>query len=301
MNNDLNEIRIFVEVAKLQNFTKAAQRLKVEKSTVSNKVKQLEKRLDIRLLQRTTRKVQLTPAGEHYLSFCKEALDSLSHADQYIADLNKTPSGYLKVAVPHNFIEAVSNSLINPFLEKYPKVTLEIVQTDNTIDLIEEGYDLAVRYEYGNVPDSSLVYRKLFEAQWCAVAAKDYVARFGYPTTLAEIDAFPSVGTVDAHKASDDQHKQTLYWGKTKVPLKHRFITNNTRATIAAIKAGVGFGLLPKSMIQKEIESGELVPFTEQLNMPNTTLYVVYPSRVGQPAKSKALLEALLEWAKPRA
>ncbi|MBM7036023.1 LysR family transcriptional regulator [Vibrio ulleungensis] len=300
MNNDLNEIRIFAKVAQLQSFTKAAQALNIEKSTASSKVKQLENRLNIRLLQRTTRSVLLTPAGEQYLDYCLDALNALNQADNYIAELNQVPSGYLKVAVPHNFLDVVIDSVITPFLNAYPQVSLEIIQTDNDIDLIEEGCDLAVRFEFNDIADSSLVYRKLFDTQWIAVATPEFMNTHGYPKSIAEISALPSVGVVGAHTSRTHKGNQQLYWQGTKVPLTHRLITNNARATIEAIKADIGFGVMPKGMVRNELENGTLVQVSPKLNIEHSSMYVVYPSRIGQPAKAKAMLEALLEWAKQR-
>lgn len=293
-NNDLNEIRIFTKVAQLQSFTRAADMLGIEKSTVSSKINQLEKRLGIRLLHRTTRSVNLTEAGSQYLYYCEQALSTLEMGNDYIAELSHTPIGSFRVSTPLNFVEFVMPSLIIPFLERYPQVKLNIIQTSENVDLIKDGFDMAIRPNSEEIEDSSLIYRKIFPIRQELVASRQFIEKFGLAKTPHELNQQPSVGMIK--EASDISKVQFVHWGKEKVVMNHCFTVNSINGIKAAIKAAIGVGILPERMIRNELAAGEFVKISEEIIITSGSLYLVYPSRSGQPAKLKAFTEALLKW-----
>jgi DNA-binding transcriptional LysR family regulator len=293
-NNDLNQIRIFVKVAQLKSFTKAAVNLGVEKSTISSKVTQLESRLGIRLLQRTTRSVSLTEAGEQYLSYCEQALAALQMGDDFIAGLSQTPTGQLRISVPHNLAEFLMPTVITPFLQQYTQVSLEIIQSSRQVNLVAENFDIALRTSSTPLQDSSLICRKIYSANLTLVASHEHIARYGLAQTPADLLGQPSVGV--ANESNPQRAKYEITWQGTKIALKHRFAVNNMNCVKMAVKAGLGFGLLSKNMVRKEIAQQQLVEIADDIDIPATSLYVVYPTRSGQPAKLKAFISALLEW-----
>ncbi len=296
MNNDLNEIRIFTKVAHLLSFTKAAEALGVEKSTASSKINQLEARLGIRLLQRTTRSVSLTDAGSEYLSYCEQALGALQMGEDYIAELSDVPTGSLQVSVSQNFADFIMPTVITPFLERYPKVNLNIVQSSRTVDLIKEGFDVAVRSSADELQDSSLIYRKIFPTERILVASKSFIDKFGLAKTPEQLAQQPCVGIINENPES--WHNTSVYWKKQKVPLKFRFAVNSMNSVKYAVDAGLGVGILPKRSISEQLDNGQLVEISSDVKIAPTSLYVVYASRSGQPAKLKAFVEALLKWGK---
>jgi len=293
-NNDLNQINIFTQVANLQSFTRAAESLNIEKSTVSAKIAQLESRLGIRLLHRTTRSVNLTDAGAEYLKFCESALESLKLGDDFIAELSNIPAGNIRVSTPHDLVEFWMPTVITPFLKQYPKINLEIIQTNKNVDLIKGKFDIAIRSSNEEIQDSSLIYRKIYQAELMAVASKSYIESYGLVKKPFELNNIPSVGVTN----SDNQETKidTIYWQDQKVTLKHRLAVNSMSSVKHAIKSGLGFGILSKNMIKKELQTGELVELNCDIKIKPTSLYIVYPSRAGQPAKLKAFVEALVKW-----
>jgi len=293
-NNDLNQIQIFSKVAQLQSFTKAAEVLGLEKSTVSTKISQLESRLGIRLLQRTTRSVSLTESGAQYLNYCEQALAALQMGDDYIAQLSQIPSGSLRVSVPQNLVDVILPTVITPFLQQYPKVKLEIIQSNQHVNLITDKFDIAIRSTTDDIQDSSLIYRKIRHSEWTLVASAQHIAEYGLATTVPELLSQPSIGMVDEH--GDGQLRTEFNWQNKKVVLKHRFGVNNMNAVIEAIRAGLGFGLVPRGMVAAELARQEFVEISTGINIKTTGLYVVYPTRSGQPAKTKAFVDALLAW-----
>lgn len=293
-NSDLNQIRIFCKVAQLQSFTKAAQALGLEKSTVSTKISQLESRLDIRLLQRTTRSVSLTEAGAQYLSYCEQALAALQMGDDFITELSQVPTGRLRVSVPQNLVDFILPTVITPFLQQYPKVNLEMIQTNQPVDLITDNFDIAIRSSQDEIQDSSLIYRKIRHSEWALVASAQHIAEYGLATTVQALLEQPSVGLVS--DSVQGQVNNVFNWQDKKVVLKHRFGANNMNSVILAIKAGLGLGLVPRGMIARALDRQELVEISDQVSIKSTSLYVVYPSRSGQSAKAKAFVDALVAW-----
>lgn len=295
-NNDLNQIRIFSKVAQLQSFTKAAEALELEKSTVSTKISQLESRLGIRLLQRTTRSVSLTEAGSEYLSYCEQALSALQMGDDFISGLSQTPSGQLRVSVPQNTSETFMSAVIIPFLQRYPKVNLEMVESNQRVDLIKENFDIAIRISAEQIEDSSLIYRKIYHSEWILAASPSHLETYGLATNPQELINQPSIGIVNENP--NTQHKNHFYWQNQKVIFKHRFAINNMINIIQAVKNGLGYAMMPKNMIREELEQQQLIEISNEVDIKPTSMYVVYPSRSGQPAKLKAFIDTMLEWGK---
>lgn len=293
-NNDLNQIRMFAKVAQLHSFTKAAEALGIEKSTVSNKITQLETRLNIRLLQRTTRSVSLTDAGQQYLTYCEQALAALSMGESYIAELSQVPTGCLRVSTPQNFIDFVMPSLITPFLKEYPEVQLEIIQSNRNIDLIKDGFDIAVRSQRDDIADSSLIYRKIRHTEWIMVASPDFIEQYGIATTPTELAALPSIGS--NNEVIREQYHKEIVWQGEKVRLNHRLSVNSVNSICQGVLEGLGIAFLPKTMASANLESGRLIQIHPEIELSPSKLYVVYPSRSGQPAKVRAFVDALIAW-----
>ena len=293
-NNDLNQIRIFVQVAQLQSFTQAALALGIEKSTVSTKISHLESRLGIRLLQRTTRSVSLTEAGSQYLDYCQQALDALQTGDDFIQGLSQVPSGRLRVCAPDNLVDFIMSTVITPFLEQYPKVQLEFIQSGQEVDMIKDKFDIVLRASAQAIEDSSLIYRKIHHSQWVLVASKAHIEKYGQPQTPQQLMIHPSVGMV----YEPGQGNDFFYWQNQKVVLRHRFAVNNMNSIIMAVKSDLGFAMVPKGMVSQALKQKALVQISADITIAPTSLYVVYPSRSGQPAKLKAFVDALVNWGK---
>lgn len=294
MNSDLNQIQIFNQVAHYLSFTKAARALNLEKSTVSNKISQLEAHLRVRLFERTTRSVRLTEAGKLYLIHCQLALNELKTGEELMSQLNQEVVGKLRVNIAHNLVEVIMTSVIEPFLTANPKAALELVQSNNSANFIENQYDVAIHSRIDDLQDSSLIYRLLFQTRWVLVASPDLISQYGVPTTAKQLSAMPSVGTANE---SDIQSHQYIEINGEKISLNYRFSVNNMSSVIRAIECGLGFGIAPNNMIKRQVDSGELVLIEQGIQIAPTSLYMVYASRVGQPAKTKAFVELMVNWA----
>jgi len=291
MNNDLNQIQIFSQVAHYLSFTKAANALNIEKSTVSNKINQLETRLGIRLFERTTRSVRLTEAGTLYLQHCQQALTALQAGEALMSELNHEVVGKLRVSIPNNLADVIMDPVLEPFLRQNPKASLELVQTDNEVNLHEQHFDVAIQARLDAVRDSSLIYRLLFQSHWSLVASKEFIAQNSMPSTAKQLSALPAVGM------TNNQSHQYINMKDEKVSLNYRFSVNNFRAVLSAVEKGLGYCIVPRNMVKKQLNEGRFIQIKDGIEIAPMALYLVYPSRTGQPAKTKAFVELMMAWA----
>jgi len=294
MNNNLNQIRIFCQVAQLQSFTKAAELLAIEKSTVSNKINQLEIRLGVKLLQRTTRSVSLTEEGAQYLEHCQQALSQLQIGEERLRDLTKQATGNLRVAVPQNFADRMLDQTVIPYLQQNPNVSIVISQGTQDADLIEQGYDLAIRASFSSIADSSLVYRKIYQSKRIFFASKAHADKYGIATNISQLKLQPYVANF-AGDTNDSSHNQ-VFAGDRWHTLKARLTVNSMAATYSAVDAGIGFSISPIGMVENRIKTGEYVQIAPEVELTDSEIYLVYPSRHGQPAKLKRFIDLMVDW-----
>lgn len=294
MNNDLNQIRIFCQVAELQSFTKAAEFLEIEKSTVSNKISQLESRLGVKLLHRTTRTVRLTEEGEQYLPYCQQALSGLQQGEALLQNLRQEVSGNLKVAMPQNFADRMLDQTVIPFLQQHPDVTMVISQGLQDVDLVESGFDVAIRASFSNIENSSLIYRKIYQSKRIFFASKAHVEKYGVARNLSQLKQQPYIANY-AGDSNDQSNNQVLSEG-IWTTLKARLAVNSMTAAYKAVDAGLGFSIAPIKMVQNKIKAGEYVQIAPDVELTDSVIYLVYPSRKGQPAKLKRFIDLMVNW-----
>ena len=198
MEIDLNEISVFVEVVKAGSFSQAAKKLKMPNSTVSHKVSSLEKRLGLTLLQRTTRKLNVTPAGQIYFKKCLNGFSEIELAEAEMASAQGEAQGLLRVTAPVELGGGILPEIISDFTAQFPKVTIELILTERRVDLLSESVDLAIRA--GELKDSSLIAKKIGLAYFALFASPRYLKQKGTPTHPRELNqhkclAFAPLGT----------------------------------------------------------------------------------------------------------
>lgn len=293
------EMRVFVAVVDAGSFVSAAEGLGISKAAVSRYVSDLEQRLRVRLMHRTTRKLSLTQEGEVFLARCREILASIEDSEAELSTRTAGASGLLKVSVPVSFGIKHLAPLWSEFLEAHPRVSLDVQLADRVVDLVEEGFDLAVRI--ARLADSSLVSRKLASTRLVLCASPDYLRRRGapqHPSALAQHDV---VGY--SLLAMGDQWQFTGPEGPVSVKVRPRLWTNNGDTCIAAAVRGAGIQLQPTFLVARELADGHLVEVLEQYRSVELGIYAVYPTRKFVLPKVRALLDFLsaklhrAEWA----
>ncbi|PCJ41188.1 MAG: hypothetical protein COA71_09095 [SAR86 cluster bacterium] len=290
---DLNKLLIFARVAELQSFTKAAKELGIEKSTVSSKISELEENLGARLLNRTTRTVALTEAGEGYFHYCQQIVENAIEAEEFMQTFSAEPQGLLRISAPEGIGRILFKDLFNIFLKKYNKIELEVFLSGRAVDLVRERFDLAIRVSHSRLKDSSLVGKLIMEVEMGIFASAEYVAARAGLNKVEQIieQPFISLGSLE----TTDLLKPA---GKSKFPpFKTRITINDIEACIDAIHGGLGLGVLPVGAVQEELNRGSLVKVCPNFKIAPIYLYVLYPSRQWVSSKLKVFLEFLEEWA----
>ncbi|HEY1230569.1 MAG TPA: LysR family transcriptional regulator [Ramlibacter sp.] len=283
------EMRVFAAVVDAGSFVGAADGLGMSKAAVSRYVSDLEQRLGVRLMHRTTRKLSLTQEGEVFLARCREILASIEASEDELSTRTGGASGVLKVSVPVSFGIKHLAPLWSEFLEAHPRVSLDVQLADRVVDLVEEGFDLAVRI--ARLPDSSLVSRKLASTRLVLCASPDYLARRGTPGHPSELAQHEVVGY--SLLAMGDQWQFTGPEGPVTVKVRPRLWTNNGDTCIAATLRGAGIQLQPTFLVARELAQGELVEVLPQYRAIELGIYAVYPTRKFVLPKVRSLLEFL--------
>jgi len=287
---DLNEIVIFTRVAQAESFAQAARELGMPKSTVSRKVAELEERLGARLVHRTTRKLSLTDAGRIYFDHGMRVMAEIEAAELSVSRMQAVPRGLLRVTAPIGMVWL--GDIVSDFLRRYPEVEVSLLCTDRVVDLVEEGFDLAIRA--GKLVDSSLVAKRLCEERWVLVASPDYLDRaeaVTSPSDLASRDCIVFVGG-GAKKAQWTLERDG---DVVHVPLEPRLRVNDIDMVKDATLAGLGIAMLPHSRCHAEIRRKRLRPVLPEWHAPAAPIHAVYPSTRHLSPKVRAFLDHLSE------
>ena len=294
---DLNDIALFVQVVRSGSFAEAARRLGLPANTVSRRVQQLEAQLGTRLLQRSTRKLTLTSAGEAFHARCGDAVDGLLEAGQSLAAGSQTPGGLVRVAAPADLFDFFPMAWVAEFLAAHPKVRLDFVLSDAKADLIAERIDVAFRG--GRLEDSGYVGRQVVAAgNDGLVASPDYLARRGMPTRLQDLAEHECISVMQPGGRSA--------WRLTgpdgvvhDVQFAARVGANTAQAMRKAALAGLGIALLPRTIARMDLQAGLLVPVLPQYQCTGFGLNVLYPSRRHLPVAVSVFIEFVVEKLKP--
>jgi DNA-binding transcriptional LysR family regulator len=287
---DLNDIVVFARVIEAGSFTAAARLLGMPKTTVSRRIAALEREVGVRLIQRTTRSLNVTDAGRLYYEQSSQALRTIEDANLRLAEARAEPSGTIRISAPVGFSSFLSGT-VSSFLAMYPKTAVELRLTDDRLNLVENGIDLAFRT--GTLPDSTLIARKLGAAYRILCASPDYLARRGVPEALADLAFHHCViagpSTANAHWVLEGPH------GEESVMVSGRFAANEMQAVIAAAIAGYGIAQLPERLAEASIADGRLCRVLDDYTTPAGGIYAVYPSSKHLSPLVKAFMELAAE------
>ena len=289
---DLNDVAIFVQVVRCGSFAEAARRLGVPPNTLSRRVQQLEAQLGTRLMQRSTRHLTLTSAGQVFLERCSGAVEGLMDAGEELLAVNQEPSGLVRVAAPADFFDFFAMEWLTEFLAAHPKVRVDFVLSDGRADLIADRIDVALRG--GILEDSSLFARKVLDAgNDGLVASPAYVARQGVPDTLQDLAGHDCL--VFSHPSGKATWRVTGPDGaQAEVQVAGRFSGNTAQALRKAALAGLGIALLPSTLTLRDLRAGLLVPVLPQYHRQGHGVHMVYPSRRYLPLAVSAFMDLVI-------
>ena len=289
MTDTLKDIPVFVAAVEAGSFAQAAIRLHLSRSAVGKSIARLEERLGVRLFQRTTRSQSLTDNGALFYERCLRALEEIRGAESLLETGKQQVSGRLRVAMPVLFGRQCVAPLLIELAQEHPGLELEMSFSDRVVDLVEEGFDMAVRN--GTLQDSSmLVARKLGEHRMVLCAAPDYLQNKGQPQSVADLPHHTAINYLRAGRVLPWQLMDNEGTSHTFTP-RSSLNMDDLQAICDAALAGHGIAWLPCWMAIKEIHQGKLVPLLKQAPDVHFDVHAVWPSNRRLPGKARAFMD----------
>ncbi len=287
--HDLSAMAVFAAIAEAGSLTLAAERLSLSKSAVSKQLSRLEERLGARLVNRNTRQISLTEVGTVYFEFCARILEEAEAAEAAVANLQGAPRGRLRVNAPMSFGTMHLAEALTGFAKAYPEIVVDMELTDSFVDLVDSGFDVAVRISA--MQDSTLIARQLAPARRLMVASPDYLARHGvpqHPRDLSDHNCLiytlsPNPGTWMFRTAD----------GPMPIQVSGTVRSNNGEVLREAAIAGIGLLVDPTFITYRAIRDGRLVPVLTDFDMGRSGIYAVYPNRRHLSPKVRAFIDFL--------
>jgi len=286
MATDLDGMVVFASIVEHGGVTAAARALRLPKSNVSRRLAQLEDRLGVRLLERTTRKTHLTEIGGIYYQHCRRIVEEAEHADLSIAQSLEVPRGTLRVSTSVTVGQHLIAPLLPGFIKAYPEVRMSLQLSNRRVDLVEEGYDLAIRV--GKLEDSSLISRSLGGSALGVYGAEEYLEAHRSPKSpaaLAKLDCL-----VMSHAETEHIWHLTGPAGMKHVEVEPRAIVNDFAILEQMVLEGLGVALLPNYLAR----SPKLIRVLPKWSVPSIELHAIYPSHRGATPKMRAFLDWLI-------
>jgi DNA-binding transcriptional LysR family regulator len=288
---NLNELQFFTRVAETGSLTAAAETLALPKSTISRGLSRLETRLGIRLIERTTRRLMLTEAGEVYLKFCREAMKEVERGERALNTLRGAPKGRLRVGVPVMFARVHLTPILPEFLERYPDIQLHLIFGGCDRNVLESNLDMLI--QSGPVIDSEMFVRRLGQVDLGLVAGREYIEKHGQPGTPDDIDDHRCLTLKESGQAAswqlrrDEEH--------VVIRPEPRFSVGNSLILHELARAGMGIAMLPLWMISDDLETGNLVRILPDWTPLSVDIHAIYPSPLDLTPKARVFLEFVVE------
>lgn len=288
----LDDMYLFAKVVAAGSFSGAARALGLQTSLLSRRIAGLEKELGVRLLHRSTRKLALTETGRGFYRHCQALVAEADVAWESVEQSRTAPRGLVRMSCPVQMLRAPVGDILNRFMADYPEVRVQVEATNRRVNVIEEGFDIALRVRTPPLVDSELVVRQLANYRSIRVAAPALFAKRPAPRTLAELAAFPTLAQVHA---GEQYTWEFIGPGGERMPHRHvpRLMVDDFPLLLQAALAGLGVASLPEMIAREDLEAGRLVAVLPDRVLPQGIAHAVFPSRRGMLPAVRALLDAL--------
>ncbi len=285
----------FAEVVERGSFAAAGRALGIPKSRLSRRISELEAQLDVRLLQRTTRTLSLTDAGQAFLAHCNAVRESAQAAADAVAQVQAVPRGTVRVTCPVTLMQSVLAQQLPFYLDRYPEVRLDVQVTNRVVNLVEEGVDVALRVRASLEESGSMVVKRLDEVCQVLVASPGQLRRQGTPAALEDLERMDMLvsssggdGRVGIRLMDAEGRAQTL-------EIAPRCVIDDMLSLKFAAMAGTGMGWLPDYMVSAEVQDGRLVRLLPEWSQPRSIVHAVFASRRGMSPAVRSFLDFLGE------
>jgi DNA-binding transcriptional LysR family regulator len=286
---DLNGALVLVRVVQAGSFRAAAERLGMPRTTVSRKVSELEAQLGVQLLQRTTRRLSLTDAGQAFVEEAEAAIARLEAAQEAVTELHREPTGRLRISTAVAIGELFLAPVLSQFLEAFPAVEVVLLLSDRLVDLVEERFDVAIRA--GALRDSSLIARRIGSTTERIVASPAYLARHGTPQRPSDLSSHACL----RFSRSGMEVRSSWPFGAgahcSDVTVSGRLVSDDFAVLRTAAEQGLGIARLPGLLAHEAIQAGRLVPLLDDQAPPPTPLHLILPGGTRLPARTRAFID----------
>ncbi|OCH16731.1 transcriptional regulator [Aliivibrio sp. 1S165] len=286
----LKSMVVFTHVVDQGSFSAAAKQLELSRTVVSYHIKKLETNLGVTLINRSTRSLSLTDAGIEFYSSCRLISDQAQFANQKMENYKNEPEGVLKITCPVNMGLQVIVPALNVFKAQFPKIELDLILSDEVVNIIQEGIDLAIRG--AALPDSGLKARKLSSLPTCLCASPSYLTRCGKPLTPAELEQHNWV----MYKLGSPTLDLTKGTRSYRIKMSGDITTNNAAARTAFVEGGHGLGRIPVYDAMPKIKEGTLQTVLDEYELADIEVYGVYPPGATDSKKVRLLLDFLIQY-----
>ncbi|CDN57940.1 Bacterial regulatory helix-turn-helix, lysR family protein (plasmid) [Neorhizobium galegae bv. officinalis bv. officinalis str. HAMBI 1141] len=290
---DLNDLYYFARVVDSGSYTAAAKALDLQTSKLSRRVTRLEEELGVRLINRTTRHLSLTEAGQIFHRHCVALLQEAQAARDAIDHILARPQGLVRMSCPIGLLQGGLGALLGRFLGDYPEVRIALNATNRRVDVIEEGLDLAIRVRLPPIEDTELAMRQFGISEMILVATPDLVRTYGEPAAIGDMAGMPllSMAAPDGRTMWRLTH---LSGQKSELAIMPRLATDDLLTLKGAALDGLGAALIPAHLVAMEVEAGALTWLLPEWKTPGGVVHAVFPSRRGMIPSVRALLDYLV-------
>ncbi|MBO0905619.1 LysR family transcriptional regulator [Jiella sonneratiae] len=292
----LTRMRAFIAVIENEGFSAAARKTGRSKALLSKYVRELEDELGVLLINRTTRQIALTAAGEVYVRRAGAILADLESLNEEAREATGEAKGRIRVSAARTFGDAQLGHSLVDFAKAFPDISIDIHLDDNFVNLVEEGFDVAIRMTRLN--DSAMIARRLASLDFAIVASPELLARVGRPAHPSEIVDFPAVIDSNSRMFSVWMFKDPESGEQISVNVSGQFTANSPVTVRAAALAGLGFALSPSFVVREDLEAGRLVTVLDEYMSSEAGIYAVFPHRRHLPARVRVFVDFLAEWFK---
>jgi DNA-binding transcriptional LysR family regulator len=291
---DLNDLYLFALVAGNGSFTAAGRAVGLTTSRISRRIADLEDRMGVHLLHRTTRKLTLTAIGEIFYRHCQAMVSEAEAAAETVERIQASPRGRVHVTCPVLTAQSMLGPIIANFMQRYPEVHVSLAATDRLVDLVDEGFDVAIRFRALPLEDSSLVARSLGDSRADLVASPAFLDKHGRPAQPADLARLPSLGK-NRRDAVYTWHLTNAHGQSSVIPYQPLLDADDWLVIKQAALAGLGVAAIPDEACQQEIEAGQLEIVLPEWHLPSANLHIVYTSRRGLIPAVRAFIDFAAE------
>jgi DNA-binding transcriptional LysR family regulator len=292
---DLNDIYFFASVVQYGGFSAAARRIGVEKTRLSRRIAALEKRLGVRLLQRTTRALALTEAGQRFFERSVATVEGAQAAYDSVAELRREPAGLVRLSSPVLLAQRCLAHALPGYMSLHSRVSVFLEATDRPVNVIEERFDIAIRATPMIEDVAGLVAKTLGNSQRVLVVSRVFLERYGHPENPADLPKFNTVASTDDVSDGGARWSLTNLDNRTQhIELKPRLVTSDLRVRLQAAIGGIGIALLPEQVVATPLKEGLVERVLSEWSGANNILHLVYPTPRGMLPSVRSLIDYLL-------